>query len=74
MRRPDRRGIRREWCQMALEEPERTEVEPNGRVRHWVYVSEVGKYLRVVTLEDGETVHNALFDRTYARKRRRETK
>jgi len=26
---------------------------------------EPGKYLRVVTLEDGETVHNAFFDRSF---------
>ncbi len=56
---------------MALKNPERTEVEPGGRIRHWLYVPEAGKYLRVVTLEDGETVHNAMFDRTYARKRRK---
>ena len=71
MRRPDRRSIRREWCERALQEPEQTEVESNGRIRHWVYVAEAGKYLRVVTLEDGETVHNAMFDRNYARKQGR---
>jgi hypothetical protein len=69
MGRPDRKVIKREWCEMALREPEHTEVEPGGRIRHWLYVPEAGKYLRVVTLEDGETVHNAMFDRTYARKR-----
>lgn len=71
MTRPDRRNIRREWCERALKDPEYTEVEPGGRIRRWIYVAEAGKYLRVVTLEDGETVHNALFDRTYARKRGR---
>jgi len=37
----------------------------DGRVRHWIYVEELGKYLRVVTLEDGETVHNAFPDRHF---------
>lgn len=72
MNRPDRRGIRRAWCENVLKHPESTEVEPNGRIRRWAYVAETGKYLRVVTLEDGETVHNAMFDRSYARRRRRE--
>lgn len=72
MRKPDRRSIKREWCEGVLHAPEQTEVEPNGRIRHWGYVAEAGKYLRVVTLEDGETVHNAMFDRGYARRRRRE--
>ncbi len=47
-----------------------------GRVRHWAYVEELVElgmppYLRVVTLEDGETVHNAFPDRNYARNRER---
>jgi hypothetical protein len=65
---PDRRGIEREWCERTLRDPEQTEVESNGRIRHWAYIPEADKCLRVVTLEDGETVHNALFDRTYARR------
>ena len=35
------------------------------RVRLWGYIPELGKYLRFVTLEDGETVHNAFPDRTF---------
>ncbi|MBM4272659.1 MAG: hypothetical protein FJ139_10985 [Deltaproteobacteria bacterium] len=31
----------------------------------WKYIEEVGKYLRVILLEDGETIHNAFFDRSY---------
>jgi hypothetical protein len=33
--------------------------------RKWAKISEAGKYLRVILLEDGETVHNAFFDRSY---------
>lgn len=57
--------IKREWCEQALLRPARKEAQPDGRVRHWAYVAELGKYLRVVTLEDGATVHNAFFDRHY---------
>ena len=45
-----------------MREPEATEVQPDGRVRYWRFVPELDKYLRVVTLEDGETLHNAFPD------------
>ncbi len=41
------------------------EVQPDERIRHWIFIPELGKYLRVVTLEDGETVHNAFPDRGF---------
>jgi len=57
--------IRREWCENALRQPARREVQPDGHIRYWLLLPELGKYLRVVTLEDGETVHNAFFDRSF---------
>jgi hypothetical protein len=39
------------------------EALPDGRIRQWIFVAELGKYLRVVTLADGETIHNAFPDR-----------
>jgi hypothetical protein len=57
--------IRREWCERALRGAVRREVQPDGRVRLWVFIDEVGRYLRVVTLGDGETVHNAFLDRDF---------
>lgn len=47
----------------------RREVQADGRIRHWGVVVDPrdGKerVLRVVTLEDGETIHNAFFDRGF---------
>ena len=58
--------IRIEWCLAALVDPIRREVQPeDGRVRHWVFIPELGKFLRVVTLEDGLTLHNAFPDRRF---------
>jgi hypothetical protein len=57
--------IQREWCERALHSPVRSGVQPDGRIRYWVFIPELGKYLRVVTLEDGETVHNAFPDRDF---------
>jgi len=57
--------IQREWCERGLSEYVRREVQPDGRVRYWVYIEALRKYLRVVTLSDGETIHNAFPDRQF---------
>ena len=57
--------LKREWCQQAIENPVRIEIEPTRRIRYWIYINELGKYLRVVTLSDGETIHNAFRDRRF---------
>lgn len=57
--------IQLEWCQAALKNPIRREVQPDGRIRYWVWVEEIGRYLRVVTLADGVTLHNAFPDRRF---------
>ena len=57
--------IQREWCQRTIENPLKKEIQKNGRIRYWQYISELDKYLRVVTLDDGETIHNAFPDRNF---------
>ena len=50
--------------------PFSTEAQPDGRLRLWGYIDELeGKALRVVTLEDGETVHNAFPDSGFPRRK-----
>jgi hypothetical protein len=44
---------------------EKTEVQSDGRIRKWARIAETGKFLRVILLEDGQTVHNAFFDRSF---------
>jgi hypothetical protein len=65
----ERPYIQLDWCEQAVRAPEATEVQPDGRIRHWLYVDALGKYLRVVTLANGKTLHNAFPDRTYKRER-----
>jgi hypothetical protein len=57
--------LKKEWIEYVLKNPVRTEVQANGRIRRWVLITELGKYLRVVTEPDGETVHNAFPDRGF---------
>lgn len=63
--RPDRTIIKDEWILEAVNNPLRTEVQADGRIRKWAYIKEIGKYLRVILLEDGETIHNAFIDRSF---------
>lgn len=66
--RPDRAQIKAEWVQQVMDNPEHEEIQTDGRFRRWGRVQEAeGRYLRVVVLEDGETVHNAFFDRNFTR-------
>jgi hypothetical protein len=58
--------IRREWCERILASPLRRELQPDGRIRYWGAVPELGgRVLRVITLEDGETIPNAFPDRDF---------
>jgi len=57
--------LKTEWIELVLSDPLRTQIQDNGRVRRWGFIAEAGKYLRVVTEPDGETVHNAFFDRRF---------
>lgn len=58
--------IQVEWCERVLAGPLAKSVQPDGRVRFWGIIPEFdGRVLRVVTLEDEETVHNAFPDRNF---------
>jgi hypothetical protein len=64
--RPDRAVIRDEWIERAIRAPIKETVQADGRIRRWAQVAEMeNRYLRVVLLADGETVHNAFFDRRF---------
>ena len=63
--RSDRLAIRDEWIELAISKPLTETVQRDGRVRRWIYISSEQRYLRVVLLADGETVHNAFFDRRF---------
>jgi hypothetical protein len=64
-RYPDRAVIRDEWILDTIKKPVKIEIQNDGRIRKWKFIEDVGKYLRVILLEDGETVHNAFFDRKF---------
>jgi hypothetical protein len=64
--RSDRAMIRIEWIQQVVEHPVKEVIQKDGRIRRWAPIQEMeGRYLRVILLPDGETVHNAFFDRRF---------
>ncbi len=64
-KRQDRIIIIDDWIMRVMENPVRVEIQSDGRIRKWRYIPEMKKYLRIVLLEDEETVHNAFFDRRF---------
>ena len=63
--RPDRAKIKMEWIEETIKNPIYTEVQSDGRIRKWRKIKGEGKFLRVILLPDGETIHNAFFDRSF---------
>ena len=50
----------------AMQHPLREAIQADGRIRRWAKIAEMDdRVLRSVLLPDGETVHNAFFDRTF---------
>ncbi len=64
--RPDRILILGEWIERVVQSPLHEEIQSDGRIRRWARIPEMeNRVLRVILLEDGETVHNAFFDRNF---------
>lgn len=62
----DRVTISDDWIISVVQSPLKTEKQDDGRIRVWGKIEEAGgKILRVVLLEDEDTVHNAFFDRKF---------
>jgi len=58
--------LKREWCTRVVDAPARSEPQEKNRYRFWGAVPELkGRYLRVVTLADKVTLHNAFLDRRF---------
>ena len=65
-RRPDRVVIQDAWIELVVHHAVKEVVQSDGRIRRWAPIDEAGgRHLRVVLLQDGETVHNAFFDRRF---------
>lgn len=58
--------IKKEWCIRIIEDPMKIEEQDSERFRFWGIVHELeNKIIRVVTLKDKLTIHNAFPDRSF---------
>jgi len=58
--------IKKEWCVEVVDNPVRSEQQEKNRYRFWAPVAKLqGRFLRVITLEDKTTIHNAFPDRGF---------
>ena len=58
--------LEKAWREFVVENAVRSEPQEHNRYRFWAPVAELeGRYLRVVTLEDKVTIHNAFPDRRF---------
>jgi hypothetical protein len=58
--------LTKQMCIRVLEAPLRVELQGGDRYRFWGTVEEFpGRFLRVVTLSDKLTIHNAFLDRRF---------
>ncbi len=69
---PDRSDITVEMCERIVVEAEYNQQQSNGLWRIWGYVSELDRYVRVVTSADKKRLINAFKDRNFTRGRKRE--
>ena len=59
--------LRKEWCIYVVENAVRSEPQERNRFRFWAPIEGLeGRYLRVITLEDKVTIHNAFPDREFS--------
>jgi len=58
--------IKKDWCVRIIENPIKVEKQEGNRYRFWGKIKEFdNKIIRVVTLEDKLTIHNAFPDRRF---------
>ncbi|MDA0840794.1 MAG: hypothetical protein O3B01_08630 [Planctomycetota bacterium] len=58
--------LKKEWCVRVCQSPLKVEPQDQNRFRFWGEIEELeGRILRVVTLEDKKTIHNAFPDRRF---------
>ncbi len=63
---PQRPYLTKQMCIRVIETPLRCEPQEHNRFRFWAAVPELGgRFLRIVTLEDKVTIHNAFPDRRF---------
>ncbi len=62
---PKRLYLTSELLDEIIRNPIKTEIQEDNKIKIWGFSSVHNKFVRVILLEDGETVHTAFFDRNF---------
>lgn len=63
--KPKRPYLDDELLKSIVANPIKMEIQSNRWIKIWGYSSLYKKYIRVILLEDNETIHTAFFDRNF---------
>lgn len=55
----------KELLEYIIANPIKREIQDDNKIKLWGYSSKHNKYVRIIMLEDGETIHTAFFDRNF---------
>lgn len=64
---PKRPYLTNDLFTQILENPIKKEIQEDGKIKIWGFSSEYNKYVRIILLEDEETIHTAFFDRDFVK-------
>ena len=62
---PKRPYLTDELLDEIIRNPIKTEIQEDNKIKIWGFSSVHNKFVRVILLEDGETIHTAFFDRNF---------
>ncbi len=62
---PKRPYLDNELLLEIINNPLQSEIQDDKKIKLWGYSSKHNKYVRLILLEDGETIHTAFFDRNF---------
>jgi hypothetical protein len=62
---PKRPYLDKELLEYIIANPIKREIQEDNKIKLCGYSSKYNKYVRIIMLEDGETIHTAFFDRKF---------
>ena len=62
---PKRPYLTEELLTEIIYNPLKKEIQEDGKIKIWGFSSKFNKIVRIILLEDEETIHTAFFDRNF---------
>lgn len=62
---PKRQYLSAELISEIINNPLKMEIQEDGKIKIWGFSSKHNKYIRIILLDDCETIHTGFFDRNF---------